>query len=246
LVKAGQSRASQASTAAILVQTPGSDTVINRKAYYARLAAAGVMLAAISATLFWLSTLQSPKATPSPIPINTQIVLPTSTATLIPTYATVLYLPTVIPTAPLKPSSTPTQLFPATQEIQIEGSPSFTQTATMVMKATEAIVNTNTPVPPTPTETITPSPTIPAAPITVGGMVVVAGTEGLGISLRDGPSSEAVRIAILLDGSRSDVIDGPIPEGNLVWWQLRTLDGMEGWAVNRFLQGIDQGETAPQ
>ncbi|MBN1314322.1 MAG: hypothetical protein JXA42_02600 [Anaerolineales bacterium] len=242
LVNLCQARTPKASTAAILVQTPGSETPEGKKAFPTRLAVAGgIAIVLIFMAAVWLSTLH-PSQAPNPTPVKTKVVEPTSTATTQPTISTVLYLPTLIPTAPALPSGTPTPL-PSLTKTAIQEKPTSTLTATMTQTVTQGITDTPTPLPPTPTETVTPSPTIPIAPIRVGGTVVVAGTEGLGISLRDGSSSEAVRIAILLDGERSEVIGGPIQEGNLVWWQLRTEAGLEGWAVNRFLQGIDVGEV---
>ena len=84
----------------------------------------------------------------------------------------------------------------------------------------------------------TPTPTIPVGPIRVGGIVVVTGTEGFGVSARVEPGLSADRLFVLFDGEQLAVIAGPQTVGEIVWWQLRTAGGAEGWVVERFLQGV--------
>jgi hypothetical protein len=97
---------------------------------------------------------------------------------------------------------------------------------------TPSFTPTASPVPPTST------PTIPIGPIKIGGVVVVTGTEGLGVSARAEPTLSALRLFILVDGEQLWVIDGPRSVGDSVWWRLRTTEGSEGWVVERFLQGV--------
>lgn len=233
LVKLAQVRSPQASTAAILVQMLAANVGKGKKNIQQPLmAVGGLVLLALLGVIINKAVLKPAAAPPPPV-----LPSPTTAATIQPTITEILDLPTLIPSSTAIPSPLPTANSLPTQKPTLE-LPSSTPTPTITQTLTETVAGTPTPIPPTPTETITPSPTIPVAPIGVGGVVVVAGTEGLGISLRDGPSSEAIRIAILLDGARSEVIGGPETEGNLIWWQLSTEDGMEGWAVDRFLQGI--------
>jgi hypothetical protein len=76
------------------------------------------------------------------------------------------------------------------------------------------------------------------APIRVGGVVVVTGTEGMGVSGRVEPRLTALRLFVLLDGEQLWVIDGPQTVGESTWWKLRRANGAEGWVVERFLQGV--------
>ncbi len=131
--------------------------------------------------------------------------------------------PTPTPTNTVTPSPTPT-------DTPTPAPPTATTTPTDT--ATPTMTSTSTPVPPTPT------PTIPVGPIRVGGIVVVTGTEGFGVSARVEPGLSAGRLFVLFDGEQLAVIAGPQTAGEIVWWQLRTAGGAEGWVVERFLQGV--------
>lgn len=161
--------------------------------------------------------------------------------------------PSITPTLTAIPATATEEFSTATAEPTAEQSPTATALAqasatptftSLPPSSTPSPSLTHTPTPQLPTATITPtpSPTIPAAPVAVGGRIVIVNTEGLGVSFREGPSTLFNRLLTLRDGDQLAVIAGPEPglegEEHLTWWQLRTDDGVEGWAVARFLQGV--------
>ncbi|HHH41525.1 MAG TPA: SH3 domain-containing protein [Chloroflexi bacterium] len=89
---------------------------------------------------------------------------------------------------------------------------------------------TPTPLPPTPT------PEVPTE-ITVGGYVQVTGTGGAGLSFRQAPGGDLIKV--LPDGTTLEVIGGPQQAGGYTWWQLRDLtDGQEGWSAADYLTPV--------
>lgn len=100
---------------------------------------------------------------------------------------------------------------------------------------------TQTPLLPTATEvpTLTPPPTpdLSIAPeaITVGYYAAVANTENIGVSLRGGPSTDNLRLSLIPEGTLLLVSGGPTEGSGLIWWQVKTEDGTEGWVAGDFL-----------
>lgn len=98
-----------------------------------------------------------------------------------------------------------------------------------------------TPDRPTPTgiPTLTPLPTpdvsTPPPEITAGYYAAVANTEGIGVTVRSGPSTSNVDLLVAPEGSLMQVIGGPQEGSNLSWWQVRLADGTEGWVAANFL-----------
>lgn len=94
---------------------------------------------------------------------------------------------------------------------------------------------------PTPTvlPTSTPQPTIDVsvAPpeVTAGYYATVADTGGVGVTLRNGPSTRNVRVMVVSEGARVYVLEGPTDADSYLWWRIRLEDGTEGWAVGDFL-----------
>jgi hypothetical protein len=94
---------------------------------------------------------------------------------------------------------------------------------------------------PTPTilPTSTPQPTIDVsvAPpeVTTGYYATVVETGGVGVTLRNGPSTRTVRVMVVPEGSRVFVLEGPTDADTYLWWRIRLEDGTEGWAVGDFL-----------
>ena len=125
-------------------------------------------------------------------------------------------------------------------------SPTPTPTATATRTPTPSPSRTSTPISPTPSSTPTASPTypptatstIPAAPISIGGRVVVTRTEGRGLSVRAEPGLGAARLFYLLDGQMLEVVGGPEEADESTWWRLRADDGREGWCAELYLQGV--------
>jgi hypothetical protein len=94
--------------------------------------------------------------------------------------------------------------------------------------------------PPTPMPTFTPIPTPDAAvappEITTGYYAVVANTDGLGVTVRGGPSTRNVALQVAEEGTILLVIAGPEEGDNFSWWQVELADGTEGWVAEDFLE----------
>lgn len=125
------------------------------------------------------------------------------------------------------PSATPTtELPPPTTTPTVTVAP--TSTATPAPTSTEIpteILSTATPRPPT----VTPTPSIG----------VVFGTGGLGVVIRESPNG--ARIGGLLDGDEVELIGGPLQVEGLLWWQIRTGEGVEAWMTSTFLATATPG-----
>jgi hypothetical protein len=93
---------------------------------------------------------------------------------------------------------------------------------------------------PTPIPTFTPIPTPDTAvapeAITPGFYASVANTDGLGLTVRGGPSTRNVVVTVAEEGTKVFILDGPQEAENFTWWQLRLDNGLEGWAVADFLE----------
>ncbi|MGH2535890.1 MAG: SH3 domain-containing protein [Candidatus Promineifilaceae bacterium] len=88
-----------------------------------------------------------------------------------------------------------------------------------------------------PTFTPPPSPDLatPPAEITIGFYAQVANTEGIGVSLRGGPSTDNLRVTLVPEDTVMLVIGGPEEGSGFNWWQIRLDDGTEGWIAADFL-----------
>jgi len=100
---------------------------------------------------------------------------------------------------------------------------------------------TNLPTP-TPIPTLTPVPTrdltSPPDEVTVGYYAEVSGTGEAGLTIRGGPSTDNVRIQRATEGALMLVIGGPEEGGDYTWWEVRLLDGTEGWVAEDFLAPV--------
>lgn len=111
----------------------------------------------------------------------------------------------------------------------------------VVLTAPPSPIPTETAVLPTPTfiPTLTPIPTPDAATapaeITIGFYAAVANTDGIGVTVRGGPSINNTAILVAPEGEVVLVIDGPAEGNGLLWWQLQLDDGTEGWAAGDYL-----------
>jgi hypothetical protein len=92
---------------------------------------------------------------------------------------------------------------------------------------------------PTPIPTFTPAPTrnlaVPPEEITVGYYAAVSGTRLAGLTVRGGPSTSNVRVMRAPEGTLMLVIGGPEESDEFTWWQVRLLDGTEGWVAGEYL-----------
>jgi len=90
--------------------------------------------------------------------------------------------------------------------------------------------------------TATPIPTITPTPLpvlAVGGTAYVQTTGGDVLNVRNSPSRQGERIAGFSNGTQVSVIDGPQEADGLVWWKVRSEDGIEGWVV----EAVDDEQT---
>lgn len=93
---------------------------------------------------------------------------------------------------------------------------------------------------PTPLPTFTPIPTpdnaVAPPEITVGFYANVVNTGGAGLVVRGGPSTSNVQVTLVDEGSYLLVIGGPEEGSDFLWWQVETLDEVEGWVAGQFLE----------
>ena len=105
---------------------------------------------------------------------------------------------------------------------------------------------TATSVPPTPTPipTFTPSPTpdlkVAPAELTIGFFAQVAGTDGIGLTVRDASSTVGAPLLIAPDETSFLILDGPVDNNNFRWWQIQLADGTVGWAVDLYMVPVSQ------
>lgn len=88
-----------------------------------------------------------------------------------------------------------------------------------------------------PTATTAPTPDLSVAPdeVTVGYYAQVVETGGVGVTVRNGPSTSNQPVVVASEGSIIMVTDGPTPGGDYDWWGVRLSDGTEGWVAGDFL-----------
>lgn len=93
---------------------------------------------------------------------------------------------------------------------------------------------------PTPIPTFTPAPTRdlsqPPTEIAVGYYAAVSGTGDAGLTVRGEPSTDSVRLLRASEGTLMLILDGPEEGGDFSWWQVRLLDGTEGWVAGAYLE----------
>ncbi len=120
-------------------------------------------------------------------------------------------------------------------------------TPTVAPTATPAVAPTSTiPLAVTPTEAVLPTATV-TLPVNVPGptptpegiapgvMVVVKGTQGVGLNIREQPTTYAKILGHAREGTVLKVLDGPRESDGYVWWKLQTPDGIEGWGAEDWL-----------
>ena len=118
------------------------------------------------------------------------------------------------------------------------------QPTLIVLTAPPSVTPSPLPGVPTPTAipTITPIPTpnVAVAPesITIGYFARIINTEGVGLTIRGGPSVNNLRILVAEEDSPVFILDGPTEGNDLLWWNVRLRDGTEGWAAADYLEPI--------
>lgn len=71
--------------------------------------------------------------------------------------------------------------------------------------------------------------------IAVDSYVIVTGTGGAGVFIRQEPARTSPDVETALDGTRMLVRDGPEENEGITWWQVELPDGRVGWAAGQFL-----------
>jgi hypothetical protein len=113
-----------------------------------------------------------------------------------------------------------------------------TATAEVAPSATVMLVTPTSAV--TPTDTVvlpvgSPEATSPPTAIVPGALVVVQGTTGAGLNLRQQPTTYAKIVSSAREGTVLTVLEGPKEADSYVWWKVRAPDGTEGWGAGNWL-----------
>jgi hypothetical protein len=87
----------------------------------------------------------------------------------------------------------------------------------------------------TPTPLVTPTPVPPAVGV-IGTNGWVAVTVSGNLSLREAPSRTAKRLAILPNGTKGRVVDGPQDADGITWWKIDVPDKGIGWSSGQYLE----------
>jgi len=101
-----------------------------------------------------------------------------------------------------------------------------------------ATISLNPPTPtiaPTATTAATPDLSVAPADVTVGYYAEVVNTGGVGVTVRNGPSTSNLPVIVSAEGSILLILEGPTAGGDYEWWRVRLPDGTEGWAAGDFL-----------
>lgn len=113
-----------------------------------------------------------------------------------------------------------------------------TTTTEVVPSATVILVTPTSAVAPTDTVVLpvaTPEATSPPDGIGPGTLVVVQGTRGAGLNLRQQPTTYAKVLGNAREGTVLTVLEGPKEADSYVWWKVRTPGGIEGWGAGNWL-----------
>jgi len=81
---------------------------------------------------------------------------------------------------------------------------------------------------------------MPVIPIQIGSTVMITGTEGDGLAVRQGPGLDFPYFFVGNDGDQFVVEDGPREADGYVWWYISDPNDSDrtGWAVENYLQAI--------
>lgn len=89
-----------------------------------------------------------------------------------------------------------------------------------------------------------PSPEVTAAPTPTTAPTTATVSSGVGVWLRGAPSTSGEQLEWLLDGTIVTLLAGQETADELVWQQVRTDAGVEGWVASDFLT-VSEAETTP-
>jgi hypothetical protein len=116
--------------------------------------------------------------------------------------------------------------------------PSPTFTSEVSPSATVSLLTPTAAITPTSTVVLTvgtPPATTPPTEIRPGTLVVVTGTGGAGLRLRELPTTDAKLVVMAREGTVLTVLEGPTDADDYTWWKVRTPDGEEGWGAANWL-----------
>lgn len=67
----------------------------------------------------------------------------------------------------------------------------------------------------------------------IGASVYINTSAGDILNMRDRPATDGSVLRRLNDLAHGEIIEGPTPGGDFIWWKIRLDDGLEGWVVQR-------------
>ncbi|MEX1158274.1 MAG: SH3 domain-containing C40 family peptidase [Thermomicrobiales bacterium] len=73
------------------------------------------------------------------------------------------------------------------------------------------------------------------------GLLMVVGTGGEGLSLREAPDAAAARLTVLDEGALAWLLDGPVSGADGDAWYQIEADGLVGWAHGAYLSAASSG-----
>lgn len=80
----------------------------------------------------------------------------------------------------------------------------------------------------------------PGAPIALGVTIQVSGTEGFGLTVRQGPGKDFTSVFVANEGDKFVVKDGPRQADSFTWWYIVDPGDQNrfGWAVQDFMRVV--------
>jgi len=75
------------------------------------------------------------------------------------------------------------------------------------------------------------------------GLLMVSGTGGDGLSLRESPDAAAGRLTILSEGTQAWLLDGPVSDADGAAWYQIEADGLVGWSMGGYLSAAGSGAS---
>lgn len=114
--------------------------------------------------------------------------------------------------------------------------PTLPTQATPTAPSAPVVQPTTAPVQPSPTSPVaSPTPQATAAPTDTPAPQTATVSSGVGVWLRGAPSTGGEQLEWLLDGTVVTLLSGQQTADDLLWQQVRTQAGVEGWVARDFL-----------
>jgi 3D (Asp-Asp-Asp) domain-containing protein len=74
-----------------------------------------------------------------------------------------------------------------------------------------------------------------AAELETGQTAIVTGTEGGGMRIRKGPGLTHGIVTTVKEGTKLEIMAGPVHEGDIDWYQVRGSASTKGWSSGKYL-----------